>query len=446
MPEEQRIGLGYTPRLWQRDVHLGLQDKRWGALVVHRRGGKTVLAIMQLIHRAISCERANPRYAYIAPFLKQAKAIAWSYLKQYAGKIPGTVISEGELHVTLPNGAQLRIHGADNPDALRGIYLDGLVLDEVAQISKDLWDSVLRPALADREGWALLMGTPSGINLLSEAYFAARTKPEWFSGSYTCYQTDALPKAEIESLKAEMTVSAFAREFLCDFSASVDNVLLSVNDVEAATKRHFGPAEYQLSAKILGVDVARQGDDRSCVFPRQGLLSEKPYVWRHYDSMQVAAQVAIIDDAYKADAIFVDGSGGYGAGVIDRLRQLGRNVVEVQFGGRADDERFANKRIEMWYRMAEWVKGHGLIPDIQELKQDLCGPTYGHDLRGKMLLESKEAIKKRGLPSPDLGDALALTFAHPVLSRAESARNIGRQNTTLHQYDPLSSFLTEHRR
>lgn len=444
-PVTTRVSLGYTPRAWQRDVHQGLSNKRWGALVCHRRAGKTVLAVMQLLHKAIECQRPHGRYAYIAPFLKQAKAIAWGYLKQYASKIPGTTIAEGELHVTLPNGAQIRLYGGDNADALRGVYLDGLVLDEVAQLSKELWDSVLRPALSDRNGWALLMGTPNGINLLSEAYFKARTSDEWFSGSYTVYQTEALPKTEIEALKSEMTVSAFAREFLCDFSAAVDNVLLSVHEVEAATRRHFDVADYQMAPKILGVDVARQGDDRTAIFPRQGLFGQKPFVFRHLDAMQVAAQVLMIDKDFGADAIFVDGSGGYGAGVIDRLRQLGKSVIEVQFGGKADDPRYANKRAEMWWRMAEWVKQHGLIPDIQELKQDLCGPTYGQDRLDRMMLEAKDAIKKRGLPSPDLGDALALTFAYPVASKYDNIHpnHGGLGGGILSDYDPVAAFLKE---
>ncbi len=429
------IDLGYRCREWQRQVHLGLAEKRWGALVVHRRAGKTVLAILQLIDRACKLERPDGRYAYIAPQLKQAKSIAWGYLKQYATKIPGTVVHEGELRVTLRNGSEIRLHGADNPDALRGIYLDGAVLDEVSNLSKDLWDSVLRPALADRRGWALLMGTPAGINLLSEVYFSARGNPDWYSASFTVDQTGALPADEVEAMRREMTVTAFAREMLCDFSASVDNVLLSVHQVDAACRRHATVAEFGLAPKIIGVDVARQGDDRTVIFKRQGIASFKPEVFRGLDAMQVAAQVAATSEEWKPDAIFIDGSGGYGAGVIDRLRQLRHKVTEVQFGGKADDPRFANKRAEMWFKMAEWVKECGILPDDQDLKQDLCSPTYGHDQQGRLLLEAKDKIKQRGLPSPDEGDGLALTFAHPVGTRTLDLAPIA----TRKPYDPLAA-------
>lgn len=429
------VSLGYDARPWQRVVHVALVNKRWGVIVVHRRAGKTILAILHLIHRACKIEKQNARFAYIAPLLKQAKSISWSYLKQYATKIPGTSVHESELRVVLPNGAEIRLLGADNPDSLRGIYLDGVVLDEVSNLSKDLWDSVLRPALADRRGWALLMGTPAGINLLSEVYFQARGNPDWYSGLFTVEQTDALDKDEVAALKREMTVTAFAREMLCDFSAAVDNVLLSVHEVEAASKRHALPPHYELAPKILGVDVARQGDDRSVIFRRQGIASFTPKVFRGMGAMELAAHVALEATEWSPEAIFIDGSGGYGAGVIDRLRQLRHRCTEVQFGGKADDPRFANKRAEMHFRMAEWVKQSGIIPPDADLKQDLCAPTYGHDAQGRLLIEPKDKIKARGLPSPDLGDALALTFAYLVPGRAaEPLIEVIRK-----PYDPLGS-------
>ncbi len=439
------IDLGYQPRQWQREVHLGLRDKRWGVIVVHRRAGKTVLAVMHLIHRACAAPVGSAQhFAYVAPFLKQAKAIAWSYIKAYTSKIPGAQINEGELHVTLPNGAQIRLYGADNADSLRGIYLDGLVLDEVSQLSKDLWDSILRPALADRNGWALFMGTPAGINLLSETYFNARQRPDWYSGLFTVNQTSALPDAEVEDLRRDMTANAFAREFLCDFSAAVDNVLLSVDDVEASIKRTVLDQDVLYSPRIMGLDVARQGDDRTALFRRQGIIGYEPTIWRNLDAMAVASRVAVIWNDWKPDAVFIDGTGGYGAGVIDRLRQLGYAPVEVQFGGKADDERFANKRSEMHFLLAEWVKREGKLPDLTELKQDLCGPTYGHDARGRLMMEPKDKMKARGLPSNDLGDAAALTFAYPVAARAnpdfpgEMQRR--HQAKAIMDYDPLAEM------
>ncbi len=151
--------------------------------------------------------------------------------------------------------------------------------------------------------------------------------------------------------------------------------------------------------------------------------------------MQVADKVAQVIESWNPDAVFIDGSGGYGAGVIDRLRQLRHRVTEVQFGGAATDERFANMRVAMWFRMAEWVIGGGAIPPSPGLKVDLCAPTYTHDTRGRMQLESKEAIKKRGMASPDEGDALALTFAYPVATRELTT---AMQAQARKPFDPLA--------
>ena len=419
------IDLGYRPRAWQRAVHRG--RKRWSILVVHRRAGKTVLAVMQLLHAALNTTQSDARFAYIAPYLKQAKAIAWTYLKRHARKIPGATVNESELWIQLASGAQIRIHGADDPDSLRGIYLDGAVLDEVAQMRPDTWGEVIRPALADRTGWALFLGTPKGANLFSELYHRAVADPAWFAARYTYLDTGALPAAEIADMRSQMSEAQFAQELLCDFAAASEHALIALHLVDAARTRVLHAAAYAHAPVILGVDVARYGDDRTVILRRQGLASFEPVVLRGADAMQVAARVLQEMDLHRPDAVFVDGSGGYGAGVIDRCRQLGRRVQEVQFGGKPNDARYANKRTEMWFLMAEWLKT-GRLCDRPEWAVELAAPQYTYaNAAGRLALESKDALKARGLPSPDLGDALALTFAAPVGPRRH-AEPAGQQS------------------
>jgi hypothetical protein len=427
---ETTIDLTYAPRPWQRTVHNSL--KRFSVLVAHRRSGKTVLAIMTLMHAALKTTKQNARFAYVAPYRGQAKDVAWKYLKQYALKVPHTTANEGELWVELPNGAQIRLYGADNPDSLRGIYLDGVVMDEVADMRPDVWGEIIRPALSDRMGWALFIGTPKGMNLFSEVYYSAQGKDEWYAGLFTCYDTDALPPSEIEAMKASMSEDQFAQELLCSFEAGNSSTLLSMSVIEEACKRELREGQYSFAAKILGVDVARQGDDSTCIFRRQGLAAFDPKVFKGLDAMAVAAHVAKECDEWQPDAVFIDGSGGYGAGVIDRLRQLGYVCTEVQFGGRPTDDRYSNKRTEMWMTMADWVKAGGALPNRASLKLDLSAPTYNHkNASGKMALESKDQIKARGLPSPDEGDAMALTFAYPVAPKAmEYAGNGGSSHVS----------------
>jgi hypothetical protein len=187
---------------------------------------------------------------------------------------------------------------------------------------------------------------------------------------------------------------------------------------------------------IMGVDVARFGDDQSVVCFRRG-RDARTIDWQDYrniDTMQLAAHVAESVRLHQVDAVFVDG-GGVGGGVVDRLRQLHVNVTEVNFGSKAEDARYQNKRAEMWGNMREWLPG-GAIPDDRELMDDLIGVEYGFTPTNKIQLEKKEDMKRRGLASPDLGDALALTFAYPVAPKG-MAKMRGDMAEKRRNYNPL---------
>lgn len=436
----QVIRLEFEPRPWQ--AASLRKRKRFNVEVVHRRGGKTVKALMRAVDAALRNTRERPMYGYIAPQLKQAKAIAWEYLKAFVRPLPGIEINESELWVRLPgNQARIRIFGADNPDSLRGMYFDGVVLDEVADMKPEVWEGIVFPALLDREGWADFIGTPKGINLFSELYYKALANPEWHAALHTVYDTGALTPDQIELARVSMTESQFRQEMLCDFNAGNANSLLSVDQVLAASGRHAPETTYSFAPRVLGVDVARQGDDSSVIFRRQGLASWAPKILRGADTTTVAAAVVGEIQAFSPDAIFIDGSGGYGAGVIDRLRLLGYSPFEVQFGGKADDPRYANKRMEMYWLMAEWIGQGGCIPDDPELKVELCTPTYSHDnARGVMKLESKDDIKARMGKSPDRADALALTFAFAVAPKQPFSDLLERSYTerAADVYNPLN--------
>ena len=206
----------YNPRKHQWIVHDNL--KRFSALVCHRRFGKTVLAINELIEQAVQCTRPSPRYAYLAPLLKQAKSVAWDMLLHYSE--PFRVDTNiAELRVDLVNGSRVTLYGADNPDALRGIYLDGVVLDEYADMAPSVWTQVVRPALSDRKGWAVFIGTPKGANAFYDLYTAASADPEWYAAMFKASETGVIDPSELEAAKRDMSPEEFAQEFECSFSA-----------------------------------------------------------------------------------------------------------------------------------------------------------------------------------------------------------------------------------
>lgn len=424
--------LDYRPRDWQGVVHKS--RKRFSVLALHRRAGKTVLGVMELVDKAMRCDKPMGLFFYVAPELKQATAICWRELKarlEPARKAGAVEIREGDLSVTVKsNGAMIRLYGADNPDAMRGVRLDGVVMDEVAQMKPEVWHEIIQPALSDRLGWALFIGTPKGLNLFSELFFKgaqrmAEGSRDWYAAKWTVYDTQALDPAEVERLRVEMdgNENAWAREFLCDFSASGDDQLIGLSEAEDASQRVYTERDISHAPVVLGVDPARFGDDRSVIVRRQGLAMYPPLVFRGVDNMELADRVAVQMAQHKPAAVFVDSGGG--AGVIDRLRQLGHRVQEVPFGGRAKDQKqFKNRRTEMWWDMREWLRAGGHIPDVLALKQELATPTYSFDTQGRKVLESKDQIKKRlhDGGSPDIADALCLTFASPVHVPTERER------------------------
>ena len=180
-----------------------------------------------------------------------------------------------------------------------------------------------------------------------------------------------------------------------------------------ACARSYAPAEIAYAPKIIGVDPARFGADRSVIIKRRGLQVFPPEIYQKLDQMNLSARVAATMGEFRPDAVFIDA--GCGGGVIDRLRQLGFEITEVNFGASAiKTGQYLNKRAEMWNNMKIWLEAGGALPPLPELKADLCAVRYDFDAAGRMRLESKDALKARCGRSPDLADALALTFALPV--------------------------------
>lgn len=197
-------------------------DSRWSCLVCHRRAGKTVACIQKLIKNAIECEKKQGRFAYIAPTYIQAKDVAWAYLKEYTYQIPGISVMESELSVTFPNGARIKLYGSDNYDRLRGLYLDGCVIDEAGDQHPRAWPEVIRPALADRQGWAVFIGTPKGKNGFHKIYRNAMESDDWFDFVLKASESGLVAQSELDDARKMLSPNQYEQEFECSFDAAIE--------------------------------------------------------------------------------------------------------------------------------------------------------------------------------------------------------------------------------
>lgn len=336
-----------------------------------------------------------------------------------------------------------------NPEAFAGLHNQGrrivIVVDEASQVAEIIFE-VIEGAMtdADTEILLILRGNPTrNTGRFKECF--GRYRHRWIT-------------KKIDARTVSFTNKEQINQWIEDYGEDSDFVRVRVKgEFPRAGSLQFIPGDlvdramartpqcFAHEPLIMGVDVARFGDDQSVIAFRRGRdACTVPWVkFRNVDTMTLAAEISRLADKEKVDAIFVDGV-GIGAGVVDRLRQLGRRVFDVQAGGApsggftlATPTKVKNKRTEMWAVMRDWLQV-GAIPDDVELESDLTGVEYGYDADDRMQLERKEDMKKRGLASPDNADALALTFAEPVAPRMPETALIRSANLRVLQdeYNP----------
>ena len=232
--------LVYTPRQHFIDFHNRTQ--RWASLNTHRRAGKTVALANDLIYGALQCTLRKPQLAYVGPTFTQAKRIAWTYLKDYAEPYLSKPPQESELKLTLKNEATIHVLGADNADALRGMYLDGTVNDEYAMFRPSVFSQIIRPALSDRNGWAVFASTPRGKNLFYDTQRTAEAHPhEWYSLTLKASTSGIIPPSELEQLRRQMDPEEFAQEYECSFDAALKGAIYAkeVDELFAESRVHL---------------------------------------------------------------------------------------------------------------------------------------------------------------------------------------------------------------
>lgn len=378
-----------------------------------------------------------------SPFL--SAAFSWTKEKIYANDHPETWFLSA------------RSFAKDADDEAIGRALSGLhsrfpflLLDETGDMPVAVGRAGQQIFTGEPEDAAMIQaGNPtSTAGLLYDSCVTARTN--WHVITVTADPDDPKRTPRVSIEHAREMIATYGRDnpwvmatILGMFPPGGFNTLLGIEDVEAAMRRHYREADYSFAAKILGGDVARFGNDSTVLAKRQGVVAFPMRVLRNVDSIVVAGTFASEAREWEADALFVDETGGYGAGVIDALRNIGQTPIGVQFAGKANDPRFFNKRAEIHWLMAEWVKGGGALPPDPELITELTAPTY--TFRGdKILVEDKDMIKARIGRSPDKADALACTFAQPVIARprlvdarGHSLLSSGVVTTATASYDPF---------
>ena len=294
--EIKKISTGYIPRPLQAVIHANL--KRFNVLVCHRRFGKTLLVINEMINKGIMNQKHNPQYAYCAPTYKQAKMIAWEYITDFTSEIPGVKVNKSELSVEIlregkkcprtgewlkkPDKIKFMLLGADNPDSLRGIYLDGAILDEYAQCDPIIWGEILRPALADRKGWAIFIGTPKGQNHFYRRLVKAESQPEnWFTAVYKASETGVLDQDELNDMMSDMEPEEIEQELECSFHAAVrgsyyGDKLREIDELGQITDVFYNPKYPVDTHWDLGI-----GDSTAIIF-RQKING----VWNYIDYIE----------------------------------------------------------------------------------------------------------------------------------------------------------------
>jgi len=418
------------PDTWQAEVlvHLGeqtisVQDAIQIAIASGHGIGKTAL-VAWIIHWFIST-RPHPQIVVTANTKKQLETKTWRELAKWhklslnkhwfnwtATKFASIDEPETWFASAIP-------WSVNNAEAFAGTHEKHVlvIFDEASGIPDIIWETASGAMTTIGAIWIAFGNPTQNVGRFKECF--DRLRHRWFTRQIDSRTAKKANKAEIAKwIEDYGEDSDYVRIRVKGvFPRASSTQLIPMDVVKKAVARDNAPSLYREFPIIIGVDVARFGDDQTVITVRQGTKVLRQQKFRGLRTNQVADLTALTEDEYNATAVFVD-AGAMGAGVIDHLLLLSRHPIEIHFGGTSSRKEYFNKRAEMWGEMKKWLVRGGDIPDDPELIKDLIGVNYGFsDVKEKIQLEKKQDMKKRGLPSPDCGDSLAITFAAPVLPR-----------------------------
>lgn len=447
---------GTEPDFWQVDFLLAYnKNERVGAKAAKGCGKTAVLAwcawhflltrpYAKIVATSITGDNLKDGlWSEMAKWMNKSEllkaAFTWTATRIYANDSPETWFMSAR---TWPRNA----NAEQQADTLAGLHADYIlfILDEVGGIPDSVMATAEAALASGIECKLLICGNPT--HLTGPLYRACTSAASlWKIIEITGDPDDPKRSARIKIEWAREQIKQHGRDHpwvmvnvLGKFPPASLNALLGPDEMEAAFNRILPVTAYDFAAKILGVDVARQGGDRTVIFPRQGLVAFKPKVMRIPNLMDIAAVVAQAITTWRPDAVFVDATGGWGWGVIDKLQSLGHAVIPVEYSGKSSNARYTNKRTEMSFEAAEWVKRGGCLPRVEEMKEEATALQYFFK-NDKMALIEKDQIRAEIGASPDLWDAFAQTFAFPVAPPDPLAkyRNKPDVDPARGEYDPL---------
>lgn len=421
-----------------------------------RRNGKDLVSVNVLGAKAM--QRVG-LYYYIAPLQNQIREILWDGRagtgKKFIDYIPQEIrarVLDQQMKIWLKNGSLIRLLGSDNPDALVGNNLLGVVFTEFPLHKPDAW-TYLRPILAENGGWAMFNGTPRGMNHAYQLAKIAERRPErWFYQHLTRDDTDVPTLEAIEEERQDgMSESKIEQEFYCSWASSSEEVLIPLDYIKPCVETRLHTEDYIGAPKIIGVDPAyAEKGDKAVIARRQGRMLFPLDKFRGIRNTALASHVVKYINDWRPDAVFIDA--GRGEGVIHRIEQLGygQYITPVHFGGKVYSDLYHKKKDEMWDRTKLWICAPGsspCLPDDEELIRDLSAPTFVVDDKGFLVVESKRSLKSRGISSTDCADATILTHAeeHVAVSPVNRLKLTPAQRALLNArqgsnglYDPLT--------
>lgn len=444
---------GVTPDPWQKDVLMAFPYKQRQAMVACKGPGKT--AVLAWLAWNFLLTRKEPKIAATSITGSNLADGLWSEMALWQNK--------SKLLQEIFVWTKTRIFAKDHPETwwmsarpwsqsankteqgntLAGLHANYImfILDESGGIPDAVMAAAEAALSSCIEGHIVQAGNPSMLE--GPLYRAATTEARLWSVTHITADPDdpkRTPRVKMEWAKEQ--IEKYGRDspyvmvsVLGQFPPSSLNALVGPDEVRASMNRDYKPQDYNSSARILGVDVARMGDDSSVIFPRQGLQAFTPVVYRGIDGTQGAGLVARKWKDWEVDACFIDDTGGFGSSWIDNLRRIGFSPIGVHFAQKADNPRYFNKRSEMMFEAVQWIKDGGALPDNPELLASLTQTTY--TFKGdKLIIEPKDDIKAKLGYSPDIMDAFILSFAAPVLKTDTRTANLHSRHEV--HYDSLS--------